>query len=289
MAKKKFTLPEKKLNLSLNKDIHEVYKEALEIESVSEQSKKTLKETLLTAQNDPSLSVESKKSVMSALVAKYEYLFSEDTLSDDYFALKEEVKFLSVLTAVSYVVMAKRLKKIRDEKLYLKDGYVKFEQFIDEELSLARNTVYKYMDIVNIFEKDLLENKIKEPSKLIEALPLVKKYPEYKQEIVTLAQTKSAREVKARINEIKSLLDQEKKNNAPISQKEFLKRMERNPYYVPDFKREWEIHSRGEDLPQSDRLVSFNEVMSIMKEFKREYPYWIDIADLLIKNLRRLK
>ncbi|KAL0266198.1 UNVERIFIED_CONTAM: hypothetical protein PYX00_011915 [Menopon gallinae] len=286
MAKKEFKLPSKKLNLSLDNEMPEVYKEALQLDIPDKKTKEVLEETLSKAEKDPQLKSKDRSNILSALIAHYDYLFSSDEISRDYFTLKEEVKFLAGLTAVSYVIMAKRLRKIRDHKLYLADGYSKFEQFVDEELSLARNTVYKYMDVVNIFEKDLLHNKITEPSKLIEALPLVKRYPEYKEEIVALAQKSTARAVKARVNEIRSQILQEEEDNRPITSAEYLKRMQESPFTGSNLKYQWDDLHRGEHLPQNDRLISFNEVIELMENFKREYPYWIDIADLLIKRLR---
>lgn len=288
MAKKEFKLPVKKLNLSLDKEIPEVYKEALEISSPSLEAKETIRETIIKAKEDYSLTSEEKTNLVTALLSKYEYLFSDNEISDDYNTLKEEIKFLAGLTAISYVVMAKRLKKIRDEKLYLKDGYTKFEQFIEEELSLARNTVYKYMDVVNIFEKDLLDNKITEPSKLIEALPLVKKYPQYKEEIVKIANSSSARAVKVRVNEIRSQIQKEEEENKPFVSTEYLSK-ENQKLTLNTSYEDWSNIHRGEYLEGQDRLVSYKDVMLIMEDFKKDYPYWIDIADLLIKKIKNLK
>lgn len=94
---------------------------------------------------------------------------------DDYASLKAEAVYLGKLSGHSFLLMAQRLKKIRDLSLYEEDGYGSFKAFIDGEMTLGASSVYGYMDILEAFgEKRLMAEPGIEYTKLRPAVPILR-------------------------------------------------------------------------------------------------------------------
>jgi hypothetical protein len=122
-----------------------------------------------------SLSKREKNRLLTELAKQFVLVFDTHDYSRDYETLKKEVKFLAALTRYSFLHMASRLITIRDNKLYRKDGYATFKDFIEREIPLSRSTVYNYIDIVTFFGVHQVGQTFDiEYSKLLPALPLLK-------------------------------------------------------------------------------------------------------------------
>jgi hypothetical protein len=121
------------------------------------------------------LTQRERNRLINELTKQFAFVFNAHDYSRDYETLKKEVKFLATLTRYSFLHMAKRLIIIRDNKLYRKDGYATFKDFIEEEIPLSRSTVYNYIDIVTFFGVQLVGQTADfEYSKLLPVLPLLK-------------------------------------------------------------------------------------------------------------------
>ncbi len=96
----------------------------------------------------------------------------------EYKNLKEEVKFLSKMTQYNFLLMAQRLFVIRDRELYKEDGYKDFKEFIEVEINVTRQTVYKYIDIYSFFSDGVAlvrhDSEKLDYSKLLPYIPLLK-------------------------------------------------------------------------------------------------------------------
>ncbi|HOF00904.1 MAG TPA: hypothetical protein PK385_06405 [Spirochaetota bacterium] len=126
-------------------------------------------------ENDTSILIEDKKELLNSLQEKYISIFNFDNCPEDYEDLKMEAKFLSGVTQYSFMLMAQRLLKIRDNELYKKDGYLDFSSFIENELSISRSTVYNYIDIVTIFGvQPVGRDENIEYTKLLPIIPILK-------------------------------------------------------------------------------------------------------------------
>jgi hypothetical protein len=113
--------------------------------------------------------------LLNELTKQFVLVFNTRDYAEDYETLKKEVKFLAALTRYSFLHMAKRLITIRDNRLFRKDGYATFKDFIEGEIPLSRSTVYNYIDIVTFFGVQPVGQTFEiEYSKLLPALPLLK-------------------------------------------------------------------------------------------------------------------
>ncbi len=214
---------------------------ATEIDRVKEESQEKIKENPTTetyniiardvAQNT-SLTSEEKKIILTEIESQLVYLLTTKC-PEDYEDLKNEAKALSKMSQVSFILMAQRLKIIKEKGLYEKGGYPDFRTFIEKELPIAKTTVYCYIDIIHYFGvqtselHDMLEKRESmNYSKLFPIIPLLKQEDsvipaEEKNDIKTKylqeIKSKSARKIKEEAHALKlkykilktSRLDQE--------------------------------------------------------------------------------
>lgn len=160
--------------------------------------------------SDKILSDEGKNEIVLKFLIEFQDIFNFDNCPDDYNSLKQEAKFLSGMTQYSFMLMAQRLSKIRDKELYKEDGYPDFKSFIEGELTIAKTTVYCYMDIYNFFgvQTSELEEKI-DYSKLFPVIPLLKSKnedipkDEIKKDFISKMKIESAREIKEEAKALK--------------------------------------------------------------------------------------
>jgi hypothetical protein len=172
----------------------------------NEPTKEKMPIVLRAVETDSRLSVEIKNDIIERLKTDFAYLFSRD-IPDDYQSLKEESKLLAKFAQTSFVLLAIRLKKIRDEELYREDKYTDFKSFVESELDIARSTAYNYIDLVSVFGARTFENSKIDPSKLISAIPLLRMngvpVDSIKKEIISDARNLSAREISEKVKLLK--------------------------------------------------------------------------------------
>jgi len=138
-------------------------------------NKEAVIEAIDIINTDDIIDMNKKKELILTLKSQYSTLFNFNNCPDDYEELKKEVKFLAEMTQYSFLLMAQRLLKIRDNKLYLIDGYPDFKSFIDGEVNIRRTMAYNYIDILSFFGVQALEHENNlEYSKLIPVIPLLK-------------------------------------------------------------------------------------------------------------------
>lgn len=180
MAKKKnFDVSSLSGGKSIVKKAHEIEmkketKDAL-LNVEDEPTKEKITKTLEIVRNDEIMQENDKNIFINLFKEQFIQFFNFDNCPDDYFELKKEAAFLSGVSQYSFLLMAQRLKKIRDKKLYILDGYEHFKDFIEKEISIAKRTSYDYISIVECFGVRLValgENV--EYSKLLPIIPLLK-------------------------------------------------------------------------------------------------------------------
>jgi hypothetical protein len=128
------------------------------------------------------LSAPDKTELLKSIVIEYQKKYSE--LSKDYSELKKDIQFLLTdiknytgLTQIAFILIAKRLKKIRDNELY-KPEYKDFKSFFESEINKSKPTIYFYISVIETF-KEMFEKSYQldfdiQYSKLIPFLPLLK-------------------------------------------------------------------------------------------------------------------
>jgi len=138
-------------------------------------TKEKIEETINVIKNDSNLSIIAKDEIIKDLKNKFINLFNFENCPDDYYELKNEAKLLSDINQYSLIMMAQRLLKIRNLKLFTRDGYLDFQEFIEKELMVSRRTAYNYIELVECFGDSLIkyQNKI-EYSKLLPVVSLLK-------------------------------------------------------------------------------------------------------------------
>ena len=151
---------------------------------------------------DSSLPLRERNRLLDQLARRFVLVFNTRDDTRDYATLKREVKFLAALSRYSFLHMAKRLIVIRDNRLYTRDGYRAFKDFIENEIPLSRSTVYNYIDIVTFFGVQPVGQTVRfEYSKLLPLLPILKasddRIPkeQIKRRFVEAAETKSKSEL----------------------------------------------------------------------------------------------
>jgi hypothetical protein len=172
--------------------------------------KEDLPKVVEVIKNDSQLPASQKEALIARLKEDFLELFGLEDIPDDYESLKNESKFLADLAHYSFLCLAVRLKKIRDNELYREDGYPDFKSFIDSELPIKRATAYNYIDLVTVFGVQTFGH-VQEPSNLIPALPLLRSAQsnsdipaaKIKKDIIKQSQTMSARELKDHIKTLK--------------------------------------------------------------------------------------
>lgn len=143
---------------------------------------KKFEKAIEAVKNDDLLPIPSKEAAIKILYEMDEIKdiflkrFNFDNCPEDYDSLKKEVKFLAGINQYSFILMAQRLKVIRDKELFIKDGYSDFKEFIEKELPIVRQSVYNYISLVECFGVQALgqgDDNI-EYSKLFAFVPLLK-------------------------------------------------------------------------------------------------------------------
>ncbi len=176
-------------------------------------------------ESDAILTVVEKTDIINRLKEEYISLFNFNNCPEDYESLKAEAKFLAGITQYSFLLMAQRLVKIRDEKLYEKDNYDDFKSFIEGEIKIKRTMAYNYIDIVSFFGVQALEHEENlEYSKLIPIIPLLKTErddiprEEIKKAFIEKARSESFRDITedARELKVKYGLSKQNSNNTNI-------------------------------------------------------------------------
>ena len=160
-------------------------------------------------EKDRYLSVNEKDEILEEIKNRFINVFSFDNCPDDYEALKVEAKFLSGISQYSFLLMAQRLKKIRDKNLYVEDGYNDFKEFIETELNVSRRTAYNYIELIECFGVQALAHDNIDTSKLIPTLPILnsdnKAIPkeELKYKFIEDSKNKTFRELQEETRELK--------------------------------------------------------------------------------------
>ncbi len=146
---------------------------------INEPSKEKITNAVVVMDKDKNLSPQAREKILKELEKNFLSLFSINQCPDDYEILKVEAKFLARMANYSFLLMAQRLKIIKDNELYKHDGYRNFKEFIENEMNISRATVYKYLDIFTYFidvspaRHEFLSKDI-EYTKLVPAIPLLK-------------------------------------------------------------------------------------------------------------------
>jgi hypothetical protein len=216
MARKRYKKSGRDMSV---KDVVEESKEHNEIEEQTveaveklnpDSDKKEILEATELIKKDVLLPDKSKKEIIDLIQKEYVTLFNFENCPDSYEELKLEAKFFAGMAKYNFLLMAQRLVKIRDNELYLKDGYSHFREFIENEINLSRSTVYNYIDLVTIFEVQAFGHDEEiEHSKLIPVLPILKAENEdipkleLKNQFLNDVKTKSYREIQSNAKELK--------------------------------------------------------------------------------------
>jgi len=110
----------------------------------------------------------------------------------------------------SFLLLGQRLMKIRDNELYIEDGYKDFKTFVETEVKISRSTAYNYIDLVSVFGVQTFGHaNAPDPSKLIPLLPILRAKREdipsdkIKSQFIKKAKTESARDLQDEIKQIK--------------------------------------------------------------------------------------
>lgn len=179
-------------------------------ELIESPRKENVVKTLAAIRRDPLLQVGEKAELLTSLRSQFAGMFSLDNCPDDYESLKLEAIFLSDLTQASFVLLGQRLLKIRDDELYIADGYKDFKSFVEKEIKIARSTAYNYIDLVSVFGVQTFGHEgAPDPSKLIPLLPVLKSKNDdiptdkIKSQYIEKAKTESARDLKDDIKQLK--------------------------------------------------------------------------------------
>lgn len=165
---------------------------------------------------DSNLNPKQKGILLSAFEEKYLELFNFDNCPDDYESLKIEAKFLAKMSQNSFLLMAQRLQKIKDNELWKLDKnsqneqkYLSFKDFIVNEIHIERTTAYKYIDLISLFGVETFQHGEIEHSKLLPIIPLLKSNIEESMrvqiisQILSDAKEKSAREMQKEAKALK--------------------------------------------------------------------------------------
>lgn len=95
-----------------------------------------------------------------------------DSLSTDLSTLERQIQQLMMHQAFSIWHIGKRLQHIRDERLFEARGVSTFRDYVSEHLPMSRQHAYRYIALVETFERTLVE---KHGTVLMPAVPVVKR------------------------------------------------------------------------------------------------------------------
>lgn len=175
--------------------------------------KKPSKENIINAveiiKNDKIINEKERAIIIEEFQLKFIRDFNFDNCPENYIDLKKEAKFLAGISQYSFLLMAQRLKKIRDEKLYEIDGYNHFKQFIENEMPIAKRTSYDYINIIEYFGVRLVALGDVQYSKLLPIVPLLRSDNEnipkdkLKEKYLKDINIKTKREIILEANELK--------------------------------------------------------------------------------------
>jgi len=212
MSKKSFFKEDN--SRDLRKRVNELDMESITKEKIISLSKnpnkEEIKEIVTVIENDTNLSKDNKDYLLDSIKKMYASVFNFDNCPDNYDELKAEAKFLVGISHSSFLLLAQRLMKIRDNDLYKADNYPDFKTFIEKELNIAQRTVYHYINICECFGLPTLaiEDDL-EYTKLLPAIPILKSVNKdipkdiIKKQFISDARSKSARELQKNANELK--------------------------------------------------------------------------------------
>lgn len=160
--------------------------------------------------NDSKLSFDQRDKLIETIKNVFLKTFNFENCPEDYEELKREAKFLAGITQYSFLLMAQRLIKIRDNELYKIDGYPDFITFIKNELTIAKRTTYHYINIIECFGVPALAlDEDIQYSKLLPFIPILKSSnldipkQKLKERVFNEIKTKSYRELESEAKEIK--------------------------------------------------------------------------------------
>ena len=107
-------------------------------------------EIIESIQNDKSIEPIIKQNAIDFSIDIYIERYKE--LPNNYDELKKEIKLFNNINNVNFILIAQRLKKIRDEQIYKKDNHDTFKEFYDCE-GFKETTVFTYIGIVENFSE----------------------------------------------------------------------------------------------------------------------------------------
>lgn len=194
--------------------------------------------------------------------------FTSENAPKDYNELKKEVKFLESIHAQSFVILAHRLKIIRDNELYKKDGYSNFKNFIDNELDLAKRMVYNYIFVFEVFGVHpgaLINQKI---TSLVRIASFVKEYPEDRENLLEKARNLSRRDLE---KYLKSTYLSNKRSEENGIKEDF-----------SDF------YDREEDLIKNSTFIRAGMKIKTVKAVLKDIANWFFIHDPKNKKIKKL-
>lgn len=122
--------------------------------------------------------------------------FTPDNAPESYQELKKEIKVLEKIHAQSFIILAHRLKIIRDKELYKEDGYFDFKAFVENELDITRRTVYRHISLLEVFGVTTLSHEGVKTSNLLLLIPFIEHYPKEKDNLIKLSNEMSNRKLK---------------------------------------------------------------------------------------------
>lgn len=120
--------------------------------------------------SDNSIIIEKKKEIQFEFRNNFINLFKDIVMDLDI--MTEEINYLSKVQEVSFVVIASRLKLIKDKKLWI-NKHESFKEYLLNETNIDYKTALQYIDIVSYFGDKILTKDI-EYSKLVPVIPLLK-------------------------------------------------------------------------------------------------------------------
>lgn len=192
---------------NINMDIETKQEIKKFVENPDKEKYGEIKEIIIS---DEKLSSDDRVKLIETIKNVFVKTFNFENCPEDYEELKKEAKFLAGITQYSFLLMAQRLIKIRDNELYKIDGYPDFITFIKNELTIAKRTTYHYINIIECFGVPALAlHEDIQYSKLLPFIPILKSNnmdipkQKLKERVFSEIKTKSYRELESEAKEIK--------------------------------------------------------------------------------------
>ncbi|MBQ7373036.1 MAG: DUF3102 domain-containing protein [Clostridia bacterium] len=89
----------------------------------------------------------------SLLVKDKSQLSQEESM---FLGLHEVIMYAGSTASLYIVEFAKRLKEMRDSKLYEKVGYTTFGEYVEQAVNIKQRQAYKYIEVYENFSEDFL-------------------------------------------------------------------------------------------------------------------------------------